>query len=136
MVFSFNQLKKIEKNTVLLPELDLTVQQGDIIAVQSEHEYIERLFDLFNHPQHIKSEMITLPEGGFQRVYLFQQDDGLYKRLTVIQMLRFWSKLYHAQADIDMILNICELHTITAKKTSQLTQSEQYRLQFALSLIQ
>ncbi|WP_179134564.1 LytTR family transcriptional regulator DNA-binding domain-containing protein [Oceanobacillus timonensis] len=136
MVFSMNKLKKIEQNMVLLPELELTVQQGDIIAVQSENEYIERLFELFNHPQDIKKGAITLPEGGFQHVYLFQQDDGLYKRLTVLQMLRFWSKLYQQQADIDLILNICELHTCTSKKTKHLTLSEQHRLQFALALIQ
>ncbi|MFD1067001.1 LytTR family transcriptional regulator DNA-binding domain-containing protein [Oceanobacillus locisalsi] len=136
MVFSMNQLTKMEENTVLLPELNLTVPQGEVIAVQSENEYIERLFDLFNHPRDIKEGMITLPEGGFQNIYLFQQDDGLYKRLTVLQMLRFWCRLYRQQTDLDKILNICELHACVSKKTKQLTLSEQYRLQFALAFIQ
>lgn len=136
MVFSINQLKKIEQNTILLPELNVTVEKGDIIAVQTENEYMEHLFELFNHPQNIKKETMTLPEGGFQRVYLFQQEDGLYKRLTVMQMLRFWCKLYHHQADLEMILNVCDLHSCTSMKTKQLTLSQQRRLQFALALIQ
>lgn len=136
MVFSFNQLAKIEQNTILLPELNLTVQKGDIIAVQSENEYIERLFAILNRPHTLKKGEITLPEGGFQRVYLFQQTDGLYKRLNVKQMLQFWCKLYRQKADIDMILNLCELQTCVFKKTKQLTQSEKRRLQFALTLIQ
>ncbi len=136
MVMSFNQLKIIEQNMILLPELSLTVQKREMIAVQSEYEYIERLFDLFNHPQYIKKEAITLPEGGFQNVYLFQQTDGLYKRLTVMQMLRFWCELYQNQADLELILNVCELQTCVSKKAKQLTHSEQRRLLFASALIQ
>ncbi|GEN86810.1 LytTR family transcriptional regulator DNA-binding domain-containing protein [Oceanobacillus sojae] len=136
MVISFNQLRKIEQNTILLPELNLTVQKKDIVAVQCENEYIGHLFDLLNHPNQIKKKAITLPEGGFQNVYLFQQTDGLYKRLTVIQMLKFWCKLYQHQADLEMILNLCELQACASKKTKQLTQSEQRRLLFASALIQ
>ncbi|WP_161485663.1 MULTISPECIES: LytTR family transcriptional regulator DNA-binding domain-containing protein [Gracilibacillus] len=136
MVFSFNQLIKVEQNTVLLPELSLSVPNGEIIAVQTENEYIQHAFDLFNHPQQIKKDMITLPEAGFQSIYLYQQTDGLYKRLTVQQMLRFWSKLYGQQADIEQILNLCELQSCVSKKTKQLTLSEQRRLQLALALIQ
>lgn len=136
MVFSFNQLAKIEQNTVLLPELNLTVHKGDIIAVQTENEYIQRLFELLNQPHTSKKGTITLPEGGFQSIYMFQQTDGLYKRLTVKQMLNFWSQLYQRKVDIEMILNLCELQTCISKKTKSLTQSEQRRLQFALALIQ
>src|SRR5690625_241047 len=136
MVISFNQLKVIEENMVLLPELDLTVIKREIVAVQSEHEYMERLFELFNHPQKLKEEMITLPEGSFQNVYLFQQTDGLYKRLTVMQMLRFWCKLYQNQVDLERILKMCELQTCISKKAGQLTYSEQHRLLFASALIQ
>jgi len=136
MVISFNQLKVIEENMVLLPELDLTVIKREIVAVQSEHEYMERLFELFNHPQKLKEEMITLPEGSFQNVYLFQQTDGLYKRLTVMQMLRFWCKLYQNQVDLEWILKMCELQTCVSKKARQLTYSEQRRLLFASALIQ
>lgn len=136
MVISFNRLKKIEQNMILLPELSLTVQKREIIAVQSEYEYIERLFELLNHPQYIKKEAITLPEGGFQNVYLFQQTDGLYKRLTVMQMLRFWCKLYQNQADLELVLNLCELQTSVSKKVKELTYSEQRRLLFASALIQ
>src|SRR5690625_217345 len=136
MVISFNQLKVIEENMVLLPELDLTVKKREIVAVQSEHEYMECLFDLLNHPQKLKEEMITLPEGGFQNVYLFQQTDGLYKRLTVMQMLRFWCKLYQNQVDLERILKMCELQTCISKKAGQLTYSEQHRLLFASALIQ
>ncbi len=56
MVISFNQLRKIEQNTILLPELNLTVQKKDIVAVQCENEYIGHLFDLLNHPNQIKKE--------------------------------------------------------------------------------
>ncbi|WP_040984397.1 LytTR family transcriptional regulator DNA-binding domain-containing protein [Oceanobacillus jeddahense] len=136
MVMSFNKLRKIEQNTVLLPELSLTVQKGDIIAVQCENEYIGRLFALLNHPEHIQKEAITLPKGGFQNVYLFQQTDGLYKRLNVKQMLLFWCKLYRHQADLEFVLNLCELQHCTMKKTKQLTLSEQQRLLFASALIQ
>lgn len=136
MAISFNRLKKIEKNTVLLPELSLTVQTGEIIAVQCENEYIGHFFELLNQPHQIKKEAITLPEGGFQSVYLFQQTDGLYKRLTVIQMLMFWCKLYQQQADLELILNLCELQTCATKKAKLLTRSEQCRLLFASALIQ
>jgi ABC-2 type transport system ATP-binding protein len=135
MVLSFNQLVKIEQNTVLLPELNLTVHKGDVIAVQTENEYIQRLFELLNHPHTIKSGAITLPDGGFQSVHLFQHTDGLYKRLTVRQMLNFWSQLYQRKVDIEMILNLCELQACVFKKTKDLTQSEQSCLQFALALI-
>ena len=136
MGISFNQLKFIEQNMILLPELNLTVKKGEIVAVQSEHEYIARLFELLSDPQHLKEEAITLPEGGFQNLYVFQQTDGLYKRLTVMQMLRFWCKLYQNQADLEWILKMCELQTCAYKKTGQLTYSEQRRLLFASALIQ
>ncbi|GIN74819.1 transcriptional regulator [Bacillus sp. J14TS2] len=136
MVFSFNQLTKIEQNNVLLPELDLTVDKGDIIAIQTENEYIQRLFDLLNHPHRFKKGAVTLPKGGFQNVYIFQQTDGLYKRLNVRQMLRFWSKLYQYNGDIEWIVDLCELQSYVSKKTKDLTQPEQRRLQFALALIQ
>lgn len=136
MVFSFNQLGKIEQNTVLLPELNLTVHNGDVIAVQAENEYIQRLFEQLNDSHTLKSGAITLPDGGFQGVYMFQQTDGLYKRLTVRQMLNFWSRLYQRKVDTEMIFNLCELQTCISKKTKDLTPSEQRRLQFALALIQ
>lgn len=136
MVISFNKLSKIEKNTVFLPELTLTVQKGDVVAVQSEYEYIEYLFSLLNRPETIKYEAVTLPEDSFQNVCLIQQTDGFYKRLTVRQTLRFWCELYQNQVDLDFILNLCELQTCVFKKTEQLTQSEKRRLLFSLTLIQ
>lgn len=136
MVFSFNQLGRIEQNTVLLPELNLTVHKGDVIAVQTENEYVQRLFEQLNDPHTLKSGAITLPDGGFQGVYLFQQTDGLYKRLTVRQMLNFWSRLYQCKVDMEIILNLCELQPCVFKRTKDLTPSEQRRLQFALALIQ
>lgn len=136
VVISFNQLKAIKQNKILLPELNLTVQKGEIVAVQSEYEYIEHLFELLNHPQYIKKEAITFTEGGIQNVYLFQQTDGLYKRLTVMQILYFWCKLYQNQANLELVLNLCELQTCVSKKVKQLTYSEQRRLLFASALIQ
>ncbi|GAB2546690.1 LytTR family transcriptional regulator DNA-binding domain-containing protein [Gracilibacillus alcaliphilus] len=136
MVFSFNQLSQIEQNTIILPELSLSVAKGEIIAVQTESEYIQRLLDLLNHPHTVKKGMITLPEAGFQAVYMFQQVDGLYKRLTVRQILNFWNRLYQQEVDIEVILNLCELQLCVSKKVKQLTISERRRLLFSLALIQ
>ncbi|TDQ41191.1 response regulator transcription factor [Aureibacillus halotolerans] len=136
MVFSFKELNKIHENTVMLPPLTLAIEKRDIVAVQSENEYIQRLFDLLNYPKQIKNNTITFPEGGLKKVYLFQRDDGLYKRLTVMQTLKFWCRLYEQEPDLDIILNLCELHACVLKKTKHLTPSEHCRLLFASALIQ
>lgn len=135
MAFSFNHLTKIEGNTVKLPALTLTAKQGDIFAIQSENEYIQRLFAMFNDPKQLKSEMITLPDGGLRNVYLFQRDDGLYQRLTVQQTLTFWCGLYQHHLDLDTLLTLCELHACAYKKIKHLTPSESCRLRLASALI-
>ncbi|WP_368655074.1 LytTR family transcriptional regulator DNA-binding domain-containing protein [Ornithinibacillus sp. 4-3] len=135
MVIAFNQLRRIEKNVILLPEFSLTVQKGDIITVQSENEYIGHFFELLNHPDYIPQNAITIQTGGFRNVHLFQQTDGLYKRLTVTQMLRFWCNLYKKEPDLENLLNLCELQSCAYKKVKHLTFSEQQRLLFAAALI-
>ncbi|WP_099302739.1 LytTR family transcriptional regulator DNA-binding domain-containing protein [Bacillus sp. Marseille-P3800] len=136
MAFSFNQLKKIEGNTIKLPALTLTANKGDILAVQSENEYIQRIFAMFNDPKELNSEMITLPDDGLRSVYLFQRDDGLYQRLTVKQTLTFWCGLYQQTPNVEDLLTLCDLHACAYKKIKHLTASESCRLRLASALIQ
>lgn len=74
MVISFNQLRKIEQNTILLPELNLTVQKKDIVAVQCENEYIGHLFDLLNHPNQIKKrKQLPYQKADFKMCICFSR---------------------------------------------------------------
>ncbi|AIC93138.1 LytTR family transcriptional regulator DNA-binding domain-containing protein [Shouchella lehensis] len=133
MAFSFNNLTKIEGNIVKVPPLTLSAEKGDILAIQSENEYIQRLFELFHHPNQLKSGTISFPENS---VYFFQRDDGLYRRLTVSETVAFWCRLYQQDMDVNTILTMCELQTCAYKKTKFLTHSERCRLQLASALIQ
>lgn len=136
MTIVFNKFRKLKGNSILLPELDLIALAGEITSVQCENEYIGHLFETFNYPQGIKKDAITLPEGEFKAVCLVQQTDGLYKRLTVIQTLKFWCELYQNQIDLEWILSLCELREHATHKVKSLNYSEQKRLNFASVLIQ
>ncbi|GIP17459.1 transcriptional regulator [Paenibacillus montaniterrae] len=136
MRFALHKLGKIEQNQVLLPELSLSVEAGEIVAVQMEAEYMQTLFALMNDPGLYVSDKIEFSGDSSSSLYLCQREDGLYKRLNARQTLKFWSTLYGADANVEELLALCELNALPLRANKRLTYSEQRRLHFARALIQ
>src|SRR5690625_7822196 len=139
MMLTFNQFNKILGNKTLLPTIELTIENKEIIAIQSETEYMRTFFELLEDKSVYTSKRIKMEENaltGPDKVFIYRHEMGLYKRLNPEQTLHFWSKLHQTNIDADKLLDISELNHVQSTFNKRLTFSEMRRLQFARSLIQ
>ena len=122
----------IKGNSVLLPDIDVTLEPGKPIAIQSDIEWLEPFYSLF-----LKKAPSLLASSGqpaAQVPFVYLQSDGLYARLTPRQQIRFWSKLSGQAMDEQNILTVCDLHQVADKRIKHLTGQEHRRLHYARSL--
>ncbi|WP_020621223.1 LytTR family transcriptional regulator DNA-binding domain-containing protein [Paenibacillus daejeonensis] len=123
----------IKGNTVLLPDIDVAIEPGKPIAIQSDIEWLEPFYSSF-----LKNASSLLASSGQQAIqvpFVYLQSDGLYARLTPRQQIRFWSKLSGQRADESNILEICDLAPVADKRIKHLTGQEHRRLHYARSLV-
>ena len=139
MMLTFSKFNKISGNKTLLPTIELTIENKEIIAIQSETEYMRTFIELLEDQSVYTSKRIYM-EGnvltGPDVVFIYRHEMGLYKRLNPEQTLHFWSKLHQTNIDADKLLDISELNHIQSTINKRLTFSEMRRLHFARSLIQ
>ncbi|QQK74880.1 LytTR family transcriptional regulator DNA-binding domain-containing protein [Salicibibacter cibarius] len=139
MTLTFNQFNKISGNKTLLPTIELTIEDKEIIAIQSETEYMRTFFELLEDQSMYTSKRVHMDKQaltGPDQVFIYRHEMGLYKRLNPEQMLNFWSKLHQSKIDSDRLLDISELSYARSTVNKRLTFSEMRRLHFARSLIQ
>src|SRR5690606_18440721 len=63
-------------------------------------------------------------------------DDGLYERLTVVEHLKLYSRLFNKDLSFDLILQKLHLEEKRNVKIKSLSYSEKKRMSFAKLLIQ
>ncbi|QQK79279.1 LytTR family transcriptional regulator DNA-binding domain-containing protein [Salicibibacter cibi] len=115
-------------NSLLLPDIEFTVERGEPVVVQGDIEWLESFHSLFLSSSPFLAEQ---PKN----VFVFFQSDGLYTRLTPRQHIRFWKKLYGHSTNEENVLTICELSQVADKRAKHLSATEQRRLHFARCLI-
>ncbi|MFS0724126.1 hypothetical protein [Paenibacillus sp. 1P07SE] len=97
MTLTLQAASTIKGNTMLLPDISLTVEEGKPVAVQSDIEWLEPFHALYLSP----SPVFTGSHGscGPQERFVYLQSDGLSPRLTPRQHIRLWNKLYNQSTD-------------------------------------
>lgn len=139
MTLIFNQFNKISGNKTLLPTIELTIGGKEIIAIQSETEYMRTFIDLLEYQSTYTSKRIHMDKNaltGPEQVFIYRHEMGLYKRLIPEQTIRFWCELHQTNIETNRLLDISELDHVRSTNNRRLTFSEVRRLHFARSLIQ
>ncbi|MCY1103578.1 LytTR family transcriptional regulator DNA-binding domain-containing protein [Shouchella clausii] len=137
-MFEINLPSKIAGNRLLLPEINVAVQPGQPVAIQGEAEFLQTFLSQFMNPFSGSTNQFKLEDKPFDphsNAFMFHQSDGLYKRLTPREVIRFWLKLYKSEENEKRLLAVCELSEVADKRVRSLPLSERRRLHFCRRLI-
>ncbi|GAF15706.1 ABC transporter ATP-binding protein [Bacillus sp. JCM 19046] len=138
MTFHLSLPAKIEGNSLIHPEITLTIQKGTPVALQMEPEFMASFLAAIEEPVEKTSSFSFEDQTPYDHktdCFIHQLTDGLYKRLTARQTLAFWKKLYNSNAQLQDLLSFTELTSVADKRIRFLNDSEIRRLHFARSLI-
>lgn len=140
MTLTFTNAEKHLNDLLFFPPFNLTIERGNIIAIQSSVDVREQLLKLLLKQSFLSSGEITIDnieiQASKQRIgFLFLQD-SLYERLTVQEMLSFIKKLYQSPVAIDKTIRAVQLDSKRKYLIKKLSYSERKRVQFAVLLIQ
>ena len=134
MTLQFIKAEKHTHDVVLFPEFDLTVQDGEIIAIVSTVNVKEMLLNSLLGKMSLSSGKIDVPTN--YKVGFYFLHEGGYDRLTVLEILKFYQKLYSSSIKFDTILKKVQLDAHKNKRLGNLTYSEKKRLQLGWLLLQ
>ncbi|PAD14966.1 response regulator [Shouchella clausii] len=137
-MFEINLPSKISGNRLLLPEINVAVHPGQPVAIQGEAEFLQTFLSQFMNPFTGSTNQFKLegkPFDPHSNAFMFHQSDGLYKRLTPREVIRFWLKLYKSEENDKRLLAVCELSEVADKRVRTLPLSERRRLHFCRCLI-
>ena len=70
-----------------------------------------------------------------QRVGIVLQSSGIYRHLTVREVLEHWAKLYPSPREVDEVIELAGLGAQAAQRTRTLSGGQLRRLDFALALV-
>ncbi|MDX8365983.1 LytTR family transcriptional regulator DNA-binding domain-containing protein [Cytobacillus sp. IB215665] len=140
-------VKKLERNignTVLFPPIDLTIHNGDIVAIQCNIEVGGQFIQILTDRLPKSGGEINYFEkpfiGNFKNISpnigVLLSDDGYYERLTPKQYLQFIKRLYNVDGDIEVIIKMVGLIDKQNTKIDKLSFSEKKRLQIARVILQ
>ncbi|MET3728295.1 ABC-2 type transport system ATP-binding protein [Fictibacillus halophilus] len=137
-LLQITQLEKNIGNKILFPKIDLTLQQGEAVAVQCNHEVGKELIQLIIHEKSPTNGKIFLNHvqlGSSKKIFhsfgLYLMSDQAYDRLTAQEYLRFYERLYDVSIDIDLLLQKVSLIEKKNVKIRMLSFSEKKRLHLA-----
>lgn len=143
-MFEIRKLEKFKYGKPLFPSFSLQVRAGEIVALYSESEIRLSLMNVFTSPSCQQIRNITLNEICHQKQFkkfvfhtcFYSYTDGLYERLTVLDHIRFYKRLYGSSASVDYILDQTMLRNVSKQKVEQLTYSEKRRVHFSRIFLQ
>ncbi len=143
-MFEIKNLKKFKYGKPLFPNFSLHIQAGEVVALYCESEIRSSLMNILtsstteakssitcNHICHHKQFQEFMKQTCF-----YSYTDGLYERLTVLDHIRFYKRLYGSSDSIDYILDQTMLHNVSKQKVGQLTYSEKRRVHFSRIFLQ
>jgi len=70
-----------------------------------------------------------------RRVGIVLQDGGIYRHVTVRELLVHWAGLYPAPRDVDEVIELAGLSESAAVRSGRLSGGQRRRLDFALALV-
>lgn len=133
MTLKFIQAEKHTNDIVLFPEFNLDIIQGEVTAIVSTVNVKEQLLNTLLGKTRLSNGKIDyIPEN---KIGFFFLHEGGYERLTVLENLKFYKKLYNSPEQIDKIMHAVQLGAQKNKKLMNLTYSERKRVQLAWLLI-
>ncbi|RIX49260.1 ATP-binding cassette domain-containing protein [Paenibacillus nanensis] len=141
-LLQLSQLTKTKQNVVLLPAIDLSINGGQCVAIQTNYEQGLLLIRLI-------LGMIPASGGSIlfhgetlsrkeqvQKIAVYFQGDGVYERLKVRDYLLFWAKLYGVRPSIPDVLQLAGLADKADVTIAKMNDSERKRLHFARMIVQ
>lgn len=124
MVLQFKDVEKRLSDSLIFPEFNLRVQASEIIAIHVS----------LNGQILVEDKEISAIHPSEMSFLLL--DDGLYERLTVLEHLKLYSRLFETNLSVDFILRKVQLEEKRNVKIKNLSYSEKKRVSFAKLLIQ
>lgn len=139
----FSDLEKQTKDNILFPNFDLTLAQGEIVAIYSTLNVRKMLLDLLRGKAvPSKGEIFvqgkTLKED--KKAYMSAIDicfyeEGLYERLKVEDYFSLFIKLYTSGYRMEELLLDTQLQDKRRARIRSLTDSEKRRVHFGTMII-
>src|SRR5699024_3296393 len=115
-ILSIKNLEKHDRDMVLFPAFDLTMNESEIIAIYSSLNVRKVLLDIFIGKSSTPSGEVYVNGQSLsvnKVAYLSQMgisffEDGLYDRLTIIDQFKFYQGIYDSNQTIDQILQLTQ----------------------------
>ncbi len=143
-ILSIENLEKHEKDTILFPTFNLTINERKIIAIYSSLNVRKTLLDIFIGKSSTSNGKILVNRHSLatNKIAYFNQmgilffEDGLYDRLTVKSQFKFYQGIYQSNQTIDQIMQLTQLEAKKSVKIRKLSHSEKTRVLFGKLLFQ
>ncbi|MGE8205073.1 LytTR family transcriptional regulator DNA-binding domain-containing protein [Heyndrickxia sp. NPDC080065] len=139
-VLSIRQLEKRIGNTTIFPQIDLSIHNGEAVAIQCNVEVSAHLIQiLIGESSPSGGEILFLKEkydsykSLCKKVGIVLLNEGVYDRLTPFEYLTFYKRLYEADTDVNQLLNRIGLNK--RGRIDKLSFSEKKRLQIGRAII-
>lgn len=143
-ILSIENLEKHDRDSVLFPAFDLTINESEIIAIYSSLNVRKVLLDIFIGKSSTSNGEIRVNGQSFaanKTAYFSQMgvlffEDGLYDRLSIMGQFKFYQGIHDSNQTIDQILQLTQLETKKHVKIRNLSHSEKTRVLFGKLLFQ
>lgn len=142
-LLSLKQIKKQNGNTSVFPLFDLHIQPGTVTAIQCHNETGHQLLETIIGREPLSSGSITFSgeviQSGdkdlFRQLSVVFLKDALYERLSPIEYLSFFKKLYEVDTNIEELLHMFRLYDKKHIHIKRLSFSEKKRLLIARAIV-
>lgn len=140
MALAFIDAEKHKNDALVFPAFNLSLAAGEVLAIYSNVNIRSQLIELLLEKSSLSQGEIqlagqALAQKSVKMGFLFL-NDGVYKRLTILEALRFYKNLHNSSDKVDDILRKVQLELQKNTKLEKLTPSEQRRIQLAALLFQ
>ncbi len=141
MGLQFTNVEKRLNDTLVFPSFNLHVEGSQVTAIYSSLNVRSTLLQMLTREIPILNGEISIGNTEISKVNLSEigflfLNEGLYERLTVIEQLNLYGKLYNTYEATSVILRKVHLEEKRNVRIKKLTYSEQRRIKFAKLLFQ
>jgi len=140
-----NELNYIDQKdkTTILEKLTFSVSPGKSLAISSNITHRQLLIKILEGRIRSTNKHVQVnnhhPGNTLQyrsSISFYYEQPSTYDRLTILDHLSFYKKLYNSSKSISEILEVTQLNEIAKRKTNKLDHSQKKRLQLAILILQ